>query len=117
MASIIDTRIDTRPHTGAPAGEVSDRPAARGRDARPRVLSAPVGKPKASPAPPIVRGATRHAGEVRLTNRGIAVIMAILLVQFVLAVVVITSSFLSVSDEPLPEVPVAAAGVDGVDGP
>lgn len=106
------TMIHTRSRTAAPAREIPQRPAARGRDARPRVLAAPVGKPKASPAPPIVRVADRPTGELRLTRRGIAVIMAILLLQFVAAVVVITTSFLSVSNEPLPQVPVAAAGID-----
>jgi len=51
------------------------------------------------PAEP--RRARADVGSVRLTNRGIAVILAIFAALMVTSVVVIVTSFLSVSNEPL----------------
>ncbi len=104
---------DTRSGTVATVRDVRVRPSARGRSARPRVLAAPAGRPKAGPAAPVVSVAPATAAPLRLTSRGVAVIIAILLAQFVTAVVVITVSFLSVSNEPLPQAPVAAVSLQG----
>lgn len=92
-----------------PVRSIPDRrsPHLRGPVARPRSLPVPVGKPVAGPAAPVTAMMVRRPNDgLRLTERGVAVIMFLLLAQFVAVVCLIVVSFLSVSNEPI----VSAAG-------
>ena len=53
------------------------------------------------PAPPVVRE-SRQAAPLRLTDRGIAVIVVFFLALIATAAVVLVTSFLSISNDPLP---------------
>lgn len=82
----------------------------RGPEARPNLVALPGGRPVGVPAPelrvtrvaPSGRpAATTSAAPLRLTDRGIAVIVVFFLALVVTAAVVLVSGFLGVSNDPI----------------
>ena len=97
----------------------------RGPQARPQVVSLPGGRPEGVPAPelrataPAAKAAARpiapRGDSWQLTDRGIAVVVVFFLAVVATAAVVLVTSFLSVSNAPLPAAPNApiAAAANG----
>jgi len=93
----------------------------RGPQARPQLTLLPGGRPAGVAAPRLgtAAGATGQRSHqatapapLRLTDRGIAVVVGFFLALLVTAVVVLVSGFLAVSDAPL-SVPAAPGAVSG----
>lgn len=83
-----------------------------GPQARPHLVVLPGGRPSGVAAPtlraavaPVRRPAPAVVGvPLRLTDRGIAVVLALFLAIFATAAVVLVSSFLAISNDPIPAV-------------
>ncbi len=99
------------------------RHAERGPEARPQLVVLPGGRPggvaapRLSPAPVAGRAPTAAAvpapAPLRLTDRGIAVVVVSFLALLVTAAVVLVGGFLAVSDAPLPAGQAIAGSVSG----
>ena len=91
-------------------------------EARPHLVALPGGRPGGVPAPEL-GDVTPAAGaqptgsaapaQLRLTNRGLAVVVVFFLALVTTAAVVLITGFLAVSDAPIPAGPAAAVVASG----